>query len=227
MTVGSGEQNPVDQSKKPKRKLSPLQKIGAIAAIATAGVSAVAIGVSELKGNDSEQQINQGYIAYDFHEDDGINNWDEKLHASLAVGAEIQVTDITIRIPNGATIQARYSPTVIPTRDTQPGNMALLFDQPGTEITIDNAVIINGDYENLSDKSSNRWAWINGKSMGLDHDIFINLGRENTSFITSKKNETGLIRNIDQSGHAIVIDNGEVVGNAPGDIIIKSPTPYG
>lgn len=161
------------------------------------------------------------YVTYDLHDSALVSNWDEKLQAALKTGSEVRIADLIIKVPANQTLKARYSPSVIPPRDGTTGNLAVEFE-PGVEFTVDNALMVDGDYSDVNDRSSNRWAWIDGKGVGLEHDIFINLGDSNSKFVTDESTERGVIQGTDPQGNIFVTNDGEV-NLAPGIITFNLP----
>lgn len=208
-----------ENSETPKRKPGKLRRALAIGS-AVAVVGGVGLGLTNLK--ESGRVSTPEYTSYELHDTALVNDWDQRLQSVLQPGAEVRMTDLTIKIPENQTLNARYSPSVINAHDGSTGNLAVEF-KPGV-FTVDNALIINGDYSDINDKSSNRWAWIDGKSIGLNHGIFINLGATNSKLIDLEQSETGIIRGINPQGNVFVSSGGEV-NLSPGIITFNTPTP--
>lgn len=214
MTFGSEEHVPA--------KTGRFKKALRTVALATGVTTAAILGPSLLKGNETSQTSTPEYRTYDLHDSALVNNWDEKLQRVLQAGAEVRMTDLTINIPENETLNARYSPSVINPQDGSSGNLAVEF-KPGI-FTVDNALIVNGDYSDVNDRTSNRWAWIDGESVGQKHDIFINLSDATSDFVKIERTETGIIRGTDQKGSVFVTSGGDI-NLAPGIITFNTPTP--
>jgi len=139
--------------------------------------TAVLAGGAGLKIADSHNEPHgTPYQTFATHEVSAINSWEEDIRNQITSGGKLEIADLKIKVESGI-LYGRYTPVVQNIDDTDPGNVAIEFN-PGAEYIIDDAIIIHGETADPNDPNGDRWAWIDGKSIGLSHDIYINLSKQ-------------------------------------------------
>jgi len=189
MAENSGEYVPV-KSKKPGRGRKLLAAATTVAALAGVGV-----GTNYLQNRDYGHSTFQ---TYSLHETAGINYWEDQVASQLKPGGNIDIVDLKITVENG-TLHGRYSPTVRNNDDTVADNSAVDFN-PGANFEIKDAFIIKGDSVDPNDPKGELWAWVDGKYLGIEGNIFISLSDQTSQYVEQQNPRSVIFNGLSPQG---------------------------
>lgn len=109
------------------------------------------------------------------------------------------MVDLEIKVSSGV-LNGRYSPIVRENDDTAYGNMAIEF-KPGALFKIDDAIIVHGNTVDPNDPNGDRWAWIDGRNLGLSYDFFISLSRQTAEKVEITEHKSVEFSKIEPNGN--------------------------